>query len=117
MVAAVDGQWGWPIALLFAMAVALRLARFNIISEKKDPNDPMAKYFIGVPSPIGAGLAILPIIPSFLVEGKPAAGGIDGIAQSYLQSPQMIGLWLLIVAGMMVGSCTRPFRASNCACR
>lgn len=98
------GKWGWPVALLFAMAVALRLSRFNIATEVKDPNDPLSKYFTGVPSPTGAGLAILPMIMSFLIEAKPVAGSLDAIAQARLADPQLIGLWILVVAGMMVSN-------------
>lgn len=98
------GKWGWPVALIFAMAVALRLARFNIASEEKDPNDPLSKYFIGVPSPLGAGLAIFPMILSFLIDSKPAAGSMDAVAMSYLGNPQLIAIWLLVVGGMMVSN-------------
>jgi len=44
------------------------------------------------------------MILSFLVVDKPAAGSVDAVAMSWLQNPQMIGLWLLVVAGMMVSS-------------
>ncbi|TAL27971.1 MAG: phosphatidylcholine/phosphatidylserine synthase [Alphaproteobacteria bacterium] len=94
------GRWGWTFALLFAMAVALRLARFNIAGDEKDPHDPLSKYFTGVPSPLGAGLAILPLILSFQIDHP--ATGIDATAASLLAKPDLIGLWMLIVAGMMV---------------
>lgn len=96
------GRWGWTIALLFAMAVALRLARFNILGDEKDPNDPLSKYFTGVPSPVGAGLVILPLILSFQID-RPATG-IDATAASILAKPDIIGLWMLIVAAMMVSN-------------
>ncbi len=88
-------KWGWAIALVFAMSVALRLARFNIATEEKDPNDPMTKYFTGVPSPLGAGLAILPMIVSFQVENDVAG---------YVTHPKACGIWMLVVAGMMVSN-------------
>ena len=94
------GRWGWTIALLFAMATALRLARFNIASDDKDPNDPLSKYFTGVPSPMGAGLAILPLILSFLVEDP--SQGLDKIADGLLHKPDLIGAWLLVAAALMV---------------
>lgn len=96
------GRWGWTAALIFAMAVALRLARFNIASDEKDPNDPMTKYFTGVPSPIGAGLCIFPMILSFLIDTRPT--GMDARALSYLQDPSLIAVWTLVVAGMMVST-------------
>lgn len=94
------GRWGWTVALLFAMAVALRLARFNIAGDEKDPNDPLSKYFTGVPSPLGALLAVLPMVISFQID-QPATG-IDATAASLLAKPDLIGLWMLVVAGMMV---------------
>ncbi len=98
------GKWGWPVALVFAMAVALRLARFNIATEEKDPENPLSKYFTGVPSPTGAGLVILPMIVTFLLDDKAHAGSADALALGYLANPQLIGIWMLVVAGMMVSN-------------
>jgi CDP-diacylglycerol---serine O-phosphatidyltransferase len=95
------GRWGWPVALIFAMAVALRLARFNIATDEKDPNDPLSKYFIGVPSPLGAGLAILPMIVKFQLD---PASPWDAMGLKYLNNPHLIGLWLVVVAAMMVSN-------------
>lgn len=94
-------RWGWPVALVFAMAVALRLAKFNILSDDKDPNDPLSKYFVGVPSPLGAGLAIFPMIIGFMADKR---NDFESAALHYLRDPQLIGLWLLVVAGMMVSN-------------
>jgi CDP-diacylglycerol--serine O-phosphatidyltransferase len=88
-------RWGWPVALIFAMAVALRLSRFNIIAEDRDPNDPLGKYFTGVPSPTGAGLCLLPMIVSFQMDA----------ADAHLVShPKVVALWTLVVAAMMVSN-------------
>jgi CDP-diacylglycerol--serine O-phosphatidyltransferase len=87
------GKWGWPVCLIFAIAVALRLARFNIASDEKDPADPLGKFFTGVPSPIGAVLCLLPLITSFQLSPEMAA---------YVQDPRAVGLWALVVAAMMV---------------
>jgi len=89
------GRWAWPVALVFAMAVTLRLARFNIATEENDPNDPLSKYFTGVPSPIGAGLCLLPMIVSFQTEGDAAA---------LVSSPAVVGIWAMVVAAMMVSN-------------
>lgn len=88
-------KWGWPVALIFAMSVALRLSRFNIASDEKDPDDPLSKYFTGVPSPIGAGLCILPMIVSFQA---------DADVQQYITHPKFVGIWCLVLAGMMVSN-------------
>src|SRR5438128_7116463 len=45
---------GWIITLVFAIAAALRLARFNVTID--DPGRPewQKNYFVGVPAPAGA---------------------------------------------------------------
>jgi CDP-diacylglycerol--serine O-phosphatidyltransferase len=91
------GRYGWIISLIFAMAVALRLARFNIGKDEETPDDPLSKYFTGVPSPAGAGLAILPMIVSFQLD--PVA---DADFLHYVSQPQIVGLWLLVLGAMMV---------------
>jgi len=55
------GAIGWTAALIYAIACALRLARFNIMLD--DPDRPVWKkdYFVGVPAPASAILVMLPI--------------------------------------------------------
>jgi len=55
------GKIGWAITLIFSVCCVLRLARFNLtkISEEVEWK---VNYFEGVPSPAGAGLALLPLI-------------------------------------------------------
>ncbi len=50
---------GWIAVLIYAVCCMLRLARFNVGSRKADPAE--KTVFIGVPSPAGAMLALLPI--------------------------------------------------------
>ncbi len=53
---------GWAICLLFAVCVALRLARFNSLLEDAAPKPYAKGFFTGVPAP-GAGLAAtLPLL-------------------------------------------------------
>jgi CDP-diacylglycerol--serine O-phosphatidyltransferase len=91
------GRYGWIISLIFAMAVALRLARFNISKDEETPDDPLSRYFTGIPSPAGAGLAILPMIVSFQLD--PVA---DADFLRYVTQPQIVGIWLLVLGAMMV---------------
>ena len=60
------GSFGWIAALLYASACALRLARFNTMLD--DPKRPkwQSAFFVGVPAPAGAGLAMLPLYLSFV---------------------------------------------------
>ncbi len=51
---------GWIVALLLAIACALRLARFNSMIDEERPKW-QSNYFTGVPAPAGALIALLPI--------------------------------------------------------
>ena len=55
------GAIGWIAALVFAICMSLRLARFNVMVD--DPNRPVwaANFFTGVPAPAGAIIVLLPI--------------------------------------------------------
>lgn len=59
--------FGWAMALVFATCCALRLARFN--AELDAPERPRwaLYFFTGVPAPAAAGLALLPVMASFVV--------------------------------------------------
>ncbi len=91
----ISGRWGWIVALVFAIAVALRLARFNAVSKSEVSNEEIKNgFFTGVPAPIGAGMAILPMIICFQLEDK--------YISDLLQSPFIISGWMLLFAGLMV---------------
>ncbi len=57
---------GWIAALVFVVAAALRLARFNVMAEKPGKAKWQADYFIGVPAPAAAVLVMLPVYLGFL---------------------------------------------------
>ncbi len=52
---------GWFAALVFATAAALRLARFNVMIDDPDRPAWTANFFVGMPAPAGACLALLPL--------------------------------------------------------
>ena len=54
-------SFGWFAALIFAIAAALRLARFNVMLD--DPDKPAwhANFFTGMPAPAGAIVGLLPL--------------------------------------------------------
>jgi len=81
---------GWIVALLFAIAAALRLARFNVMLD--DPDRPAWKenFFVGIPAPAGALCALLPIYLHFI-----GLGGFPGFGLLSL-------LLVLAIAAMMV---------------
>jgi CDP-diacylglycerol---serine O-phosphatidyltransferase len=52
---------GWFAALVFAIAAALRLARFNVMNDNPDRPAWHARFFTGMPAPAGAIVGLLPI--------------------------------------------------------
>lgn len=67
-------SFGWFAALVFAIACALRLARFNVMTE--DPEEKPAwhaHFFTGMPAPAGAIVGLLPLYLSLSVLGVPDA--------------------------------------------
>jgi CDP-diacylglycerol--serine O-phosphatidyltransferase len=68
------GAIGWIAALVFAICMSLRLARFNVMAD--DPSRPawMANFFTGVPAPAGAIIVLLPIYLALL--GFPRVPGL-----------------------------------------
>lgn len=62
------GGLGWIAVLCFALCCLLRLARFNVGTKAGSDG---GTFFVGVPSPAGAVLALLPMVVSFLVGDTP----------------------------------------------
>lgn len=60
------GSFGWIATMLFAIAMGLRLARFNVLDEDLERPAWQAEYFVGVPAPIGAIMLMLPMYLGFL---------------------------------------------------
>ncbi|WP_370736388.1 CDP-alcohol phosphatidyltransferase family protein [Beijerinckia mobilis] len=75
---------GWFAALVFAMACALRLARFNVMSD--DPHTPAwhAHFFTGMPAPAGALVALLPLYLHLSVLAIPMTRGLIPFEIAYL---------------------------------
>lgn len=83
---------GWFAALAFAICCALRLARFNARIDMVDQPHKSAGFVTGVPAPVGAGLAFLPLYLWI-------ASGND-----FFRKPELVGLWLVIIAFLMISS-------------
>lgn len=57
---------GWLMSLVFAICMALRLARFNTVMKDDELGaEVKAGYFTGIPAPASAALALWPMILSF----------------------------------------------------
>lgn len=82
--------FGWGVAMLFATCCALRLARFNTELESPDRPSWTQYFFTGIPAPAAAGLALTPLIASFVVG--------DAVARSWFLNM----VFMVFVAAMMV---------------
>jgi len=79
---------GWFFCLLFAMGMAMRLARFNTMLEDKTIPPYWSHFFTGVPAPAAAALAMMPILITFdFTEAAP-----------YLRTHLFCGIWMCIVS-------------------
>lgn len=85
-------RFGWFAALALAVCCALRLARFNASIDLPGQPHKSAGFMTGVPAPVGAGLAFLPLYLWF-------ASGLDQFRQ-----PIVVGLWALLIAFLMISN-------------
>ncbi|WP_286831114.1 MULTISPECIES: CDP-diacylglycerol--serine O-phosphatidyltransferase [Kordiimonas] len=59
---------GWAVALIYAISMALRLARFNAkLDDEEEPRKRLG-FLTGVPAPAGATLLLMPLIVDFALE-------------------------------------------------
>lgn len=85
-----SGSTGWLFVLAYSVCTALRLARFNTGLDETEKPQWTGSFFTGIPSPAGAGLALLFLIISLEVES------------SFFASPLLNGLWLVFIGGLMI---------------
>ncbi|WP_201742584.1 CDP-alcohol phosphatidyltransferase family protein [Novosphingobium ovatum] len=83
---------GWFAALAFAICCALRLARFNARIDMPDQPHKSAGFLTGVPAPVGAGLAFLPMYVWFVT------------GNDLFREPGLVGGWLVLNAFLMISS-------------
>jgi CDP-diacylglycerol---serine O-phosphatidyltransferase len=83
--------FGWIVALVFALAMGLRLARFNSLIDVEKPKW-QANYFTGMPAPAGAIVVLLPLY----LEGL-------GLFDPRL-SPWLVALYVLAMAALLVST-------------
>ena len=85
-------QFGWTAALALAVCCALRLARFNAQIDAGPQPHKEAGFNTGVPAPVGAGLAFMPVY-LWLITGN------DLFRSWFIVMP-----WILFIAGLMISS-------------
>ena len=92
---------GWIAVLFYAICCVLRLARFNV-SAQKETSGMRSSYFVGVPSPAGAILALLPMFTSFATTKAP------------LTPPAFVAFYICIIGFLMI-SRVRTYSFNNLA--
>lgn len=83
---------GWIAALAFAICCVLRLARFNARLDMLEQPHKQAGFLTGVPAPLGAGLAFLPMY-LWIASGRPE-----------FANPVAVGLWMVLNAFLMISN-------------
>lgn len=84
---------GWIVVMIFALAAALRLARFNVASEEVKPKW-QSDYFTGMPTPAAAIVVLLPVYLDQL--------GFDGLRSG--AGFKAVLVYVLLIAFMMVST-------------
>jgi len=98
------GGLGYAACVLFAVCMALRLARFNAMIDAPPRPAYAYNFFTGVPAPAGAGLALFPIFLGLEAQSL----GLDSLTavtrHPLLCAPVLIGTAALVVSSLPVWS-------------
>jgi CDP-diacylglycerol--serine O-phosphatidyltransferase len=86
-------SFGWICVLVFSLASALRLARFNVAIDEDRPKW-QSNYFIGMPTPAAAIVVLLPIYLDHM--------GLDLRSSAFLM--HLVLIYVLAIAFMMVST-------------
>lgn len=90
-----DTSLGWIAVLIYAVCCMLRLARFNV-GNRAAEGEEKPKGFVGVPSPAGAMLALLPIYLAY------------GFDHAVSLPPWAVAIWMVFVGGLMISRMPTP---------
>jgi len=83
-------RYGWVVALVFAVCMMLRLARFNTLLDEVDEFPFTREFFVGVPAPAAAMSAGIPLYATL------------HFGPGWWGAPPLVAVWALIVAALMV---------------
>lgn len=85
---------GWFASLALALCCMLRLARFNaqIDIDVEDQPHKSAGFLTGIPAPVGAGVAFLPL---YLWEAT---------GEPFFRDPILVGPWVVLIAFLMISN-------------
>jgi len=86
------GGLGWAVALVFAVCIALRLARFNASLAVPDRPAWSSYFFTGMPAPSAGGIALIPVMLSF------------ELGQGFWTSPAYVAVHTVAVALLAIST-------------
>ncbi|MFT4202092.1 CDP-alcohol phosphatidyltransferase family protein [Gordonia sp. (in: high G+C Gram-positive bacteria)] len=81
---------GWAIVLVYCCAIILRLARFNTLSDDENAPGYTRDFFVGVPAPAAALIALGPV------------GLHQGLGDGWWSSFPVVGAWTLLAAFLAI---------------
>lgn len=82
---------GWVVALVFAVCMILRLARFNTLLDDTEQPPYAKEFFVGVPAPAGGLAALLPLILTLQINQ-------DG----WWNSDAAVMVWTIGIAALLI---------------
>jgi CDP-diacylglycerol--serine O-phosphatidyltransferase len=82
--------YGWAICLLFAVCMALRLARFNSLLEDDSPKPYAKEFFTGIPAPGGGLLALVPLLLKIR------------LGDGFWTNQWVVAAWVVLIASLAV---------------
>lgn len=85
-------QFGWVLSLTMVVGCALRLARFNARIDDEDQPHKSAGFLTGIPAPVAAGLAMLPLY-LWMITG-----------QEFFRHYVVVAPWLVVIAFLMISN-------------
>lgn len=83
---------GWAMALLFAVCMALRLARFNASLGNTNRPAWASNFFSGVPAPSAGGIVLLPMMLSF------------EFGETFFREAVVVGLYTVFVSLLTIST-------------
>ncbi|MGZ3173084.1 MAG: CDP-alcohol phosphatidyltransferase family protein [Croceibacterium sp.] len=87
-------RFGWFASLAFAICCALRLARFNARIDMDEQPHKSAGFLTGVPAPVGAGLAFLPMFLWLATDER----------EPLFREPLLVAAWVAAMAFLMISN-------------
>jgi CDP-diacylglycerol--serine O-phosphatidyltransferase len=105
-------SFGWFTVLIFAIACAIRLARFNVMIDDPDLPAWRSTFFVGMPAPAGAIVALLPVYLSLSLFSFP-----DSKAAIVIESVYVLAIAFLMASriphfsGKSIGRVPREYVA------